>query len=301
MQLQTGILFDHAKFSIYIEADVTDPDRACLKAAGRRSLEALAAWQSRCPDAVVGLTLAFGSECWAGLGHAGEGSELKPFTPLGGGLAPATQRDVLIHVQALRQDVAFALAQEVWAAFDGGLTVRDETHGFRLWEDRGLDGFVDGTENPQGDEKITQVAAIAEGRPDAGGSYVLVQKYRLDLPKWAKVPVADQEAAVGRSKQSNEEFSKDVRLPRSHLGRVNLKEDGVSLKIVRRSLPWGTVTGEHGLLFIAFCARLHNIEAQLRSMFGDTDGQTDLLLEHMSTAVSGAYYFAPSVERLRDL
>lgn len=300
MQLQTGILFDHAKFSIYIEADVTGPDRACLKTASRRSLDALAAWQARQPDAALGLTLAFGSECWAGLGHAAEGRELKPFTPLGGGLAPATQRDVLIHVQALRQDVAFALAQEVWAAFEGCLTVRDETHGFRLLEDRGMDGFVDGTENPKG-EKITQVAAIAEGQPDAGGSYVLVQKYRLDLHKWAKVSVPDQEAAVGRSKQSNEEFSKDVRLPRSHLGRVNLKEGGVSLKIVRRSLPYGTVTGEHGLLFIAFCARLHNIEAQLLSMFGDTDGQTDLLLEHMSTAVSGAYYFAPSVERLRAL
>ena len=37
-------------------------------------------------------------------------------------------------------------------------------------------------------------------------------------------------------------------------------------------------------------------------MFGDSeDGLTDLLLERISTAISGAYYYAPSVERLQDL
>ena len=56
------------------------------------------------------------------------------------------------------------------------------------------------------------------------------------------------ESCVGRSKEANEEFSKDVRLPDSHLGRVNLKENGVGLKIVRRSLPFGKISGEHGLM-----------------------------------------------------
>ena len=37
-------------------------------------------------------------------------------------------------------------------------------------------------------------------------------------------------------------------------------------------------------------------------MFGDSqDGLTDLLLERLSTAISGAYYYAPSLERLQDL
>ena len=87
----------------------------------------------------------------------------------------------------------------------------------------------------------------------------------------------------------------------SHLGRVNLKENGVGLKIVRRSLPFGKISGEHGLMFTAYCHTLHNIEVQLLHMFGDADGKTDLLLKHLSTAVSGAYYYAPSVERLQNL
>ncbi len=119
--------------------------------------------------------------------------------------------------------------------------------------------------------------------------------------KWNKVNLQQQEACVGRSKQDNIEFDKSVRLPDSHLGRVNLKENGKTLEIVRRSLPFGTASGEHGLLFCAYCHCLHNIETQLLSMFGETDGKTDLLLTHLSKAISGAYYFAPSIERLKAL
>ena len=88
----------------------------------------------------------------------------------------------------------------------------------------------------------------------------------------------------------------------SHLARTNIKENGKGLKIIRRSLPYGTASGEHGLAFIAYAGKLRNIEIQLQHMFGDSeDGLTDLLLERISTAISGAYYYAPSVERLCDL
>jgi len=285
----------------------TDPQRLRdgryddIKTACRSSLEALATLKTRFPEDILGMTIAFGSDAWKAFGHAEEGSEIKPFPVMGNGLAPATQHDIYIHIQAYRQNAAFALAQSVLAAFGDSISVATEEHGLRLYEERGLDGFVDGTENPQGDENVRNVAIIPEGRPDAGGSYVLLQKYLHDLKKWDAVPVAEQEASVSRSKEANEEFSKDVRLPDSHLGRVNLKENGVGLKIVRRSLPFGKISGEHGLMFTAYCHTLHNIEVQLLHMFGDADGKTDLLLKHLSTAVSGAYYYAPSVERLQDL
>ena len=110
-----------------------------------------------------------------------------------------------------------------------------------------------------------------------------------------------QEQAVGRSKADNIEFAREDRLPDSHLGRTNIKENGVGLKIVRRSLPFGQVSGEHGLQFIAYSASLHNIDEQLKFMFGEKDDKIDLLLKHMSTAKRSAYYYAPSVERLAEL
>ncbi len=300
MNPQTAIISDHAKSGVFIEAGIRIGQIDAVKAACRDSVARLQALQAKFPQADLGLVIAFGSKAWRIFGHAGEGSEIKPFTPLGNGLAPATQQDVLIHIQSLQQDAALALAQNVLETFGDSLTIVTEEHGYRLYQERGLDGFVDGTENPQG-QAIYEAGIIPEGQADAGGSYVLLQKYRHDLKRWGKVDVPHQESYIGRSKETDEELDKSVRLADSHLGRVDLKENGIGLKIVRRSLPYGKITGEHGLMFLAYCHTLHNIEAQLSSMFGETDGKVDLLLKHITTAVSGAYYFAPSVERLQNL
>lgn len=297
---QSGIIPEHAKSGIFIEADFQTNNLNAIRKACATSLAELATLQKQFPDADLALTIGFGDKAWRLFNHTDEGKDLKPFRPLGNGLAPATQHDLLIHIQSMRHDVSFSLALNLLALFGESIKVKDETHGFRWVEDRGLDGFVDGTENPKG-EKVQAVGIIPENQADAGGTYVLIQKYLHDLQKWNKVNIQQQEASVGRSKQENIEFAKTDRLPDSHLGRVNLKEDGKSLKIVRRSLPFGTASGEHGLLFCAYCHCLHNIEAQLLSMFGETDGKTDLLLTHLSKAISGAYYFAPSIERLKAL
>lgn len=297
---QTAIIPDHCLAGIFIEADIVH--RGAIQAACNRVLDELLALQARFPDQSLGLTIAFGADFWRSLNRADEAGELKNFVPLGNGLAPATQHDLMFHIQSMQHNLNFALAQAIFSAFGESIRVATETHGFRCLEERGLDGFVDGTENPQGVDNVRSVAIIGDDRVDAGGSYVLLQKYRHDLNKWNAYSIQEQEQSVARSKLDNVEFDKDRRDPRSHIARVNLKENGVGLKIVRRSLPFGTLSGEHGLMFLAYCARLHNIDVQLLSMFGEAeDGQTDLLLERLSTAVSGAYYFAPCVERLRDL
>mgnify|MGYP000939062947 CR=1 FL=1 len=296
---QTAIIPDTVTAAIYIEANVTDKEQA--KAACRQALAALDDCRGRFPGHDLGMTIAFGADFWHSLGHENEGREIRPFVPLGNGLCPATQCDLMIHIQSRHFGLNYLLAEQVNAAFGGSIRIENETHGFRMPEERGLDGFVDGTENPHGEEKIAAVGTIAQDQPDAGGSYIVLQKYLHDLKKWGSISVAEQEQAVGRSKADNIEFARADRLPDSHLGRTNIKENGIGLKIVRRSLPFGYISGEHGLQFIAYCATLHNIDEQLKFMFGDKDGKIDLLLKHMSAAVRSAYYYAPSIERLADL
>lgn len=296
---QSAIIADHCRAGIFMEANFCTNDTTTIANACRQALIALSQLQEQFPRESLGLTIGFGSSTWQWFAHSGEGDQIKPFRPLGNGLAPATQHDIMFHIQSMRHDINFSLAKELVAIFTNIAKIKTETHGFRWIENRGLEGFVDGTENPQGDA-ICDVAVIADGI-DAGGSYVLLQKYRHDLNKWDTLSITDQENCVGRSKMDNVEFDKAKRLADSHLGRTNLKENGKTLEIVRRSLPFGTVSGEHGLMFIAYASRLNNIEAQLLSMFGETDGQIDLLLKHVSSAVSGAYYYAPSVERLQNL
>ena len=133
---QTSIIPDHAQAGIFIEADIRDGRYDDIKTACRSSLEALATLKTRFPEDILGMTIAFGSDAWKAFGHAEEGSEIKPFPVMGNGLAPSTQHDIYIHIQAYRQNAAFALAQSVFAAFDDSISIATEEHGLRLYRPR---------------------------------------------------------------------------------------------------------------------------------------------------------------------
>ena len=54
--------------------------------------------------------------------------------------------------------------------------------GFQYRDSRDLTGFIDGTENPEGEE-ARQTAIIPAGSPGEGGSFVLSQKWVHDLER----------------------------------------------------------------------------------------------------------------------
>ena len=296
-QHQSGILTEHSRFAIWLEASVQG-DLNTLRQGVKTFHQQLTQLQARYPDAALGAVIAFGNALWRDLQPAASAPELKDFQPLGQNMAPATQRDVLIHIQSLRHDVNFTLAQAAQAAFGPAIRIEEETHGFRWTEDRDLSGFVDGTENPQGEQR-QQVAIIANG-VDAGGSYVFTQRWEHNLSQLLRLPLEKQEQIIGRTKISNEELKGEARPATSHISRVDLQENGKGLKILRQSLPYGNVSGTNGLYFIAYCATLYNIEQQLLSMFGERDGKHDAMLR-FTKPVSGAWWFAPSVEALLAL
>ncbi|KGT92551.1 peroxidase [Erwinia typographi] len=296
-QPQSGILLEHRRFAIYLEAMVQD-DVAALRQAIPVFLQQLDQLQKRWPDAGLGAVVAFGPALWNDLCPGNSTAELKDFQPMGKGMAPATQRDLLIHIQSLRHDVNFSLAQAAVTAFGEAIQIVEETHGFRWVEERDLSGFVDGTENPQGEQRPL-VALIAEGE-NAGGSYVFSQRWQHNLSMFNRLAVNRQEQIIGRSKQDNEELEGDARPATSHVSRVDLKEEGKGLKILRQSLPYGTASGTNGLFFLAYCATLYNIERQLLSMFGELDNKFDAMLR-FTKPVSGSYFYAPSLQQLTAL
>ncbi|MDY3124336.1 MAG: Dyp-type peroxidase [[Actinobacillus] rossii] len=296
MTAQTGILLEGCKAGIYLEANVTVVN--ALPAASRAFIEQLKVFQTTFPDAHLGATVAFSDRVWKQLSPASSAPELKSFVTLGKGnlIAPATQYDLLVHIQSNRPDVNFTLAQAAVKSFQSAVEIQQEIHGFRWVEDRDLTGFIDGTENPKAQARA-EVGLIANGE-DADGSYVFTQRWEHDLPKWEKLSVEKQENVIGRTKTDSVELEEVPET--SHVGRTDVKENGKGLKILRQSLPYGTASGTHGLFFIAYCATLHNIEQQLLSMFGELDGKTDRLLG-FTKPVTGAYYFVPSLEKLLSL
>lgn len=171
--------------------------------------------------------------------------------------------------------------------------LRVETNAFVYLESRDLSGFEDGTGNPD-PEDAPAVALVADG-PGAGGSHVLVQKWRHDLDGLLGLDDAEQEAVIGRTKLDSVEL--DPVPEDSHVGRMVVRdESGDEEEIWRRSVPWGGYD-EHGLVFLAFAADPNRFEHMLDHMFAVGHGPEDRLLS-FSTAVSGGRYFAPSVPDL---
>ncbi|EGQ7965219.1 Dyp-type peroxidase [Vibrio vulnificus] len=293
---QTAILPEAGPFALYTLLKINHNPAKVL--AQLQSLPALVEELNQSqPDAELTLSIAFSKSFWQQLDMAMP-AELIDFPVLGEGeiVAPSTDADVLLHCHSKRHDLHFYLLRKLLSEVAEDITVVDETYGYRYLDSRDMTMFVDGTENPKA-EKRAEVALIPDGE-FAGGSYVMVQRFEHNLPAWNRLNVSAQEKVIGRTKPDSIELD-DVPAA-SHVGRVDIKEEGKGLKIVRHSLPYGSVTGAHGLLFIAYCHTLHNFKAMLESMYGVTDGKTDQLLR-FTKAVTGAYFFAPSKEMLASI
>ena len=247
--------------------------------------------------------LSFGSGFWDVISPNKRPTGLRPFTAIdtGGHTAPSTGGDILLHIISKREDLNFELAMQVRNRFGDMVEVMDEVHGFRYLDSRDLTGFIDGTENPEGDEERAEVALIgAEDADFAGGSYVFTQRYVHNLKKWSTLSEQEQEGAVGRRKADSEELPDAIKPPTAHISRVVIEENGEELEIVRHSFPYGTLN-EHGLFFIAYTKDLAIPEKMLQRMLGTSgDGQHDHLMD-FTQAVSGAHFFAPSLDVLISL
>src|ERR1700678_453643 len=146
--------------------------------------------------------MGFGSEAWDRLFGSPRPAELHPFREIRsqGRHAVATPGDLLFHIRAKRMDLCFELAAQIMTRLGDAVEPVDEVHGFRYFDDRDLIGFVDGTENPRGQEAIDAVTIGAEDAEFEGGTYVIVQKYLHDMAGWDALSTEAQERIIGRKK-----------------------------------------------------------------------------------------------------
>jgi len=257
-------------------------------------------------DSAAGLScvVAFGADAWERLvpGRA-RPKQLHAFRALSDGprTAPATDGDVFLHVRADRRDFCHELVRLIMAKLGGSVRVVDETHGFAYMDNRDLIGFVDGTENPDGQARELWTIVGDEDPDHAGGTYITVQRYVTDFAKWGSIATEEQERVIGRTKADDIELDDDACPPSAHKARTTIvRSDGEEQKIVRHNLAWGTST-EAGTFFIAHARDLSVTEEMLERMFvADADGVYDRLLD-FSRAVTGAHFFAPSLEVLEAL
>jgi porphyrinogen peroxidase len=288
---QAGIFALGTASHAYLELDLRE------SGASRELVTAVASLREpRTTMGGVNLVVGFRPELWAAVAPDDAPPELEGFNhevvgPDGYAI-PATQHDAVLWLSGSAYDVVFDTARAAIAALEPVASVAEESSSWPYRHDRDLTGFIDGSENPSLID-APEFAVIPDGGPGAGGTILLLQKWLHDASAWESLPVAEQELAIGRTKDESVEL--DDKPDTSHVARTDQDRFG---KIFRRNMPYGTVT-DHGTMFVGFSATQQPLAAMLESMAGLTDGVRDALTR-FTHPLTGAYYFVPSTEALRS-
>jgi len=255
-------------------------------------------------EGTLSCVVGFGSEAWDQLFGKPRPRELHRFREIRAGErhAVSTPGDMLFHIRAQRMDLCFELETQIMAQLGAAVSPVDEVQGFRYFDSRDLIGFVDGTENPKGQDAVDATIITGEDHAFYAGSYVIVQKYLHDLPGWNKLPTEKQEQIVGRTKLNDVELSDDVKPTYAHNALTKIVEDGKEVKILRDNMAFGHAgQKEFGTYFIGYSRSPRTIETMLENMFvGKPSGNYDRLLD-FSRAVTGNLFFVPSATFLENV
>lgn len=220
-------------------------------------------------------------------------SGMRPFPSLvGPGFdIPSTQNALWFWLRGDDRGELHHRSREIEQALGMDFQIKEVLDGFMHADSRDLTGYVDGTENPQGEKAVD--AAIVSGQGDGldGSSFVAVQQWTHDFELFDAMAEAEQDDAIGRRKSDNEEFD----APRSaHVKRTAQESFDPEAFMVRRSMPWAE-GNQAGLNFVAFVKSLDAFEVMLQRMVGVEDGIADALF-NFTRPISGGYYWCPPMK-----
>lgn len=288
---QAGIFALGTSFHAYLEFDALNEQSAQDLVKAIASLR-----EPRTTVGGVNLVSGFRPELWRKVAPGDTPAGIEGFnqdvTGLHDFVMPATQHDAVLWISGGSYDIVFDVAHQIITGLYGLASVAEETTSWPYHHDRDLTGFVDGSENPSLVD-VPEVAFIPQGQPGAGGSILLLQKWVHDAAKWESLAVKDQERVMGRTKPDSVEI--EDKAPDSHVASTDQDRFG---NIFRRNMPYGTATN-HGTMFVGFTADQQRLSKMLDSMAGLVSGTRDALT-HYSRPLTGAYYFVPAAEDLRD-
>ncbi len=215
--------------------------------------------------------------------------------------AKATQEELLVWVHSDHKDRNWDTQFKFRTAVAGHMTVARETIAWIYGASQDLTGFIDGTGNPEPDRQ-RECACVPDGKPGAGGSFAIAQRWVHDLGYFNRLSLEGQENTFGRTKPGSIRLDKQV--PTSHLAHVELRAgttaDAAKSKrgeMVRRSTPYALHDGTVGLYFLGFCREQAPLRERMEAIYG-MNGQARDALTDYSTPASGSFYFAPTLDVL---
>lgn len=277
---QPGILSPlpaHGKYLFFAATHFADP---------ARSLSALA---EHCDGEkqVVGL----GSSLIQTLGIQIEGLRPFPAIDLPGKSIPSTGADLWVWLRGTDRGELLHESQKLEQLLIEDFSLVHAIDAFMYRDSRDLTGYIDGTENPDGDDAIKTAIVSDKGPGIDGSSYVAVQQWLHDLSFFNAMPQQQKDHTIGRRLSDNEEI--DDAPESAHVKRTAQESFDPEAFILRRSMPWSE-SNDAGLVFVAFGHNLDAFETLLKHMAGLDDGIIDAMFD-FSTPLTGAYFWCPPV------
>jgi len=218
---------------------------------------------------------------------------------INGMTAPAAQHDLWVWITQSNAATLYDSMSDAIALLRPFTDLASEQVCFPYHNNVTFDGFADGVANPN-PFRANSVAIIPDDEKGAGGSTVLIQKWRMDIDKLRSLSVLEAEQVWGRTKAGSHQLSP---LPvDSHVGRNQFHRNGKEIDIIRRNANFANAK-EAGIMFVGFSNDITVTIGMLKQMYGVGDdgiAKTDRLLE-FATALSSAIYFVPSLDALSKI
>ena len=236
--------------------------------------------------------LGIGEPLLLALGKTVSGLKSFPAIAMPGSNIPSTQQALWVWLRGSDQGELLHESRRIEQMLADEFTLTSKINAFMYRDSRDLTGYIDGTENPEGDDASN--AAIVSGKQDGldGSSFVAVQQWVHDFDQFQQMTQQEQDNCIGRHVSDNEEF--DDAPDSAHVKRTAQESFEPEAFVVRRSMPWSD-TDRAGLVFVAFGHSFDAFEAQLNRMAGKEDGVVDGLFK-FTQPVTGSYFWCPPMK-----
>ncbi len=205
---------------------------------------------------------------------------------------PATPHALWLWLRGDDRGALYHHSQQLCTLLAGAYQAEFVMDTFQYGASLDMTGYVDGTENPTGDDALA-AAFVQDAEPGMqGSSFVAVQQWLHHLDYFNTLPEPQRDNIIGRRHSDNEELA-DAPIT-AHVKRTAQEDFNPPAFVLRRSMPWATGL-QAGLMFVAFGATLNAFEAQLKRMSGAEDGQLDALFS-FSKPLTGSYFWCPPMK-----
>ena len=169
---QTGIIPEASSDALFVTFNLVRDHVAQAKQALAASPDIIHTITQQFPDAELCASIGLNHAIWPLFDNTKKPLGLAPFPHFSNQDIEVneTAGELIFHIRSMRRDASYQLANALFQAFGQSLELVEEVSCFKYLDNRDLTGFVDGTENPEG-EKRKQVALVGEeDAAFAGGS-----------------------------------------------------------------------------------------------------------------------------------